>query len=225
MRNRASRTSMWWRCGLMGVLAAALMLLSPLAGAQAATTTTLTFDELPAQPVNGVSIDGVTFQFEVGGAPSSDATYGSAGPGTITFVQDPSLEGNSSGTLTLVFDPAVSDIEFGVALSASQALTPGFSVELFGPGGNSLGVTPVNTSPLVSFTEGKFTYSGAPVSKAVITFDASAGRFALDNLGFTTAPTGPTSKEQCKNGGWQSFGFRNQGLCIKSVNEALHSGT
>jgi len=31
----------------------------------------------------------------------------------------------------------------------------------------------------------------------------------------------PTSKEQCKEGGWQTFGalFTNQGQCIRYVNE------
>jgi hypothetical protein len=33
----------------------------------------------------------------------------------------------------------------------------------------------------------------------------------------TTPPTGPTSKDDCKNGGWQQFGFRNQGQCVSSV--------
>jgi hypothetical protein len=31
-------------------------------------------------------------------------------------------------------------------------------------------------------------------------------------------PNGPTSKEQCKHGGWQQFGFKNQGQCIAFVN-------
>jgi len=34
-------------------------------------------------------------------------------------------------------------------------------------------------------------------------------------------PTGPTSKDQCKNGGWMTFtnpAFKNQGQCIKYVN-------
>lgn len=31
------------------------------------------------------------------------------------------------------------------------------------------------------------------------------------------APSLPTSKEQCKNGGWAQYGFANQGQCIKSV--------
>jgi hypothetical protein len=33
-----------------------------------------------------------------------------------------------------------------------------------------------------------------------------------------TTPVIPTSKEQCKNGGWRAFGFKNQGQCIKAVN-------
>lgn len=28
----------------------------------------------------------------------------------------------------------------------------------------------------------------------------------------------PTTADQCKNGGWQSFGFRNQGQCVSFVN-------
>jgi YVTN family beta-propeller protein len=28
----------------------------------------------------------------------------------------------------------------------------------------------------------------------------------------------PTSKDQCKNGGWKAFGFKNQGQCIQFVN-------
>lgn len=31
------------------------------------------------------------------------------------------------------------------------------------------------------------------------------------------APSNPTSREQCKNGGWQAFGFKNQGQCVSFV--------
>lgn len=27
----------------------------------------------------------------------------------------------------------------------------------------------------------------------------------------------PTSKRQCKNGGWEAFGFKNQGQCVRFV--------
>jgi hypothetical protein len=32
--------------------------------------------------------------------------------------------------------------------------------------------------------------------------------------------TAPTTKEECKNGGYAIYGFRNQGQCIKAVNHA-----
>jgi hypothetical protein len=34
-----------------------------------------------------------------------------------------------------------------------------------------------------------------------------------------TATATPQSKDDCKNGGWQTFGFRNQGQCIQFVND------
>ena len=33
----------------------------------------------------------------------------------------------------------------------------------------------------------------------------------------------PTEKDQCKNGGWADFGFKNQGLCIQFVNTGKDS--
>jgi hypothetical protein len=30
----------------------------------------------------------------------------------------------------------------------------------------------------------------------------------------------PTAKDDCKKGGWAGFGFRNQGQCIKFVNQS-----
>jgi hypothetical protein len=150
--------------------------------------TTLTFTELPAQPVNGVSVSGVTFRFEIGGVSSADAIYGGFGPGSITFVQDPSLEGNAGGVLTLTFDRPTTVLEFGIARSCICTLTPGVSVELFKPGaaGGSRGIITQTTNPLVSFSEGLFSYSGPAIQTAVITFPSAgiAPRFALDNLTF-----------------------------------------
>ena len=51
---------------------------------------------------------------------------------------------------------------------------------------------------------------------------ATAGKgFLIDNLTLLSGPSGPTSKEQCKNGGWMTFTnpvFKNQGDCIQYVN-------
>ena len=30
----------------------------------------------------------------------------------------------------------------------------------------------------------------------------------------------PQTKEECKKGGYEEFGYKNQGLCIKAVNHA-----
>lgn len=46
------------------------------------------------------------------------------------------------------------------------------------------------------------------------------GGEADERFDWTTfdVPPGPQSKEECMNGGWESFGFPNQGQCIKFVN-------
>jgi hypothetical protein len=150
--------------------------------------TTLTFDELTFQPVDGLSFGGVTFGFQINGVPSTDAHYGAFGPGSTTFVQDPSLEGNSAGVLTLTFDQPTTVLEFGLARSCLCTLTPGVTVELFKPGAarRSRGIITLTTSPVVSFSEGLFSYSGPAIQTAVITFPSPglASRFAFDNLKF-----------------------------------------
>lgn len=161
----------------------ALLLLGMLSSAQA---TTLTMDELPFQPIDGLTFSGVTFSFSVSGIPDLDANYSSGGPGATTYVQDPSIEGNSSGILGLDFANPTADLGFGVALSTFASLSPGFTVELFDAALVSLGTFPINTDPLISYTEGQFTYLGAPVLRAVIDFDDGAGRFAFDNLTFSS---------------------------------------
>jgi hypothetical protein len=41
---------------------------------------------------------------------------------------------------------------------------------------------------------------------------------SVDQCGETT-PAPPTTKVDCKNGGYEEFGFKNQGQCIKAVNQ------
>lgn len=174
------------------VLLLSLLVLLPFAfsapALAAKPVTTLTFTELPVQPVDGVSVSGVTFGFEIGGVSSADANYGGFGPGSITFVQDPSLEGNSGGVLTLTFDRPTTVLEFGIARSCICTLTPGVSVELFKPGAadRSRGVMSMTTRPVAIFSEAHFSYSGPAIQTAVITFPSPevAPRFALDNLTF-----------------------------------------
>lgn len=46
------------------------------------------------------------------------------------------------------------------------------------------------------------------------------GDYFCDGTGLKASITnlGPNDKDQCKNGGWKNFGFKNQGQCIQFVN-------
>ena len=186
----------------MKKLISILSLLIVVAWSQVATAAppiTLTFNELPFQPVDGLSFMGVTFHFTVNGVPSGDANYDSGGPGRITYVQDPSLEGNAAGTLTLDFDTPTPVVQFGVALSTFAPLAAGSTVELFDSTLTSLAVLDVATAGIVSFTESRFSYHGQPISRVAITFNGHAAlRFALDNLTFDNG-LGPAATLETPN--------------------------
>lgn len=150
---------------------------------------TLTFDELPTQPVNGVSYMGVTFSFRVGGILSDDAVYNGIGPGTLTYLQDPTLEGTTAGILTLDFAAPTDTLEFGVALNSYYSVVQAYVVRLYDSSYSVIGTYYENTSPLILWSEGKFTYNGVMVSRAVIGFnEQAASRFALDNLTINPIP-------------------------------------
>jgi hypothetical protein len=163
-----------------------------LIGTATARATTLTFGEIPFQPVDGLSFRGVTFDFKIGGLNSGDAFYNSYGPGTLTTVDDPSLTGRSTGILTLDFDVATAILRFGAVLNSGDPLSPGFAVELFDADLQSLGTTAVDTLPAggaLGFSEALFEYSGTPVGRAVIDFADDPGNFAIDNLVFVPEPS------------------------------------
>jgi hypothetical protein len=154
-----------------------------------ASAATLTMDELPTQPVNGLSFSGITFHFTIGGVGSTDATYHGSNGGIEHFVQDPSLEGNASGVLTLDFAAPTAGLQFGVSRSISQPMSPGLQVSLFDSSLAPLGNFNVNTTVFNVFSEGQFT-SALTIGRAVLSFPnaGSATRFAVDNLTFTPVP-------------------------------------
>lgn len=162
-----------------------------VASAESARAALIKFDELPTQTLNGISLQGVAFKFEIGGGVSTDATFNSnAIGGTTTLnLQSPTAEGNADGVLTLDFAQPVSLLSFDVARLTSLTLT-GATVSLFDPALAGFATTPVTVTNLATFSEGKFNYGGTtPVRRAVVTFNAGAGpRFAIDNLSFAVVP-------------------------------------
>jgi len=163
-------------------------LLSLAPGTAGAAPQLVTFDELSAQPLNGVSLKGVTFGFTISGVASTDAMFNTlTGPlGVPPFIIPPNAEGNSLGTLTFTFAEASSGVSFGLARNVPVG-TSGATVQLFS-GSTSLGSFPVlvNIPAGGTFPEGLFTSSATNITRGVINFDnpTTAPRFALDNFGF-----------------------------------------
>lgn len=182
----------------LSIVAVMWMALELTGTALAAPVTLLTFDELPTQavstPLTDLSLMGVTFRFRMGALSSPDARYNAEGPGDLTYLQGAVLEGDSGGMLTLDFSTPVSRLSFGAALSSSDALTPGLTVELFDESLQSLGVETLDTSAIFGITEGQFVYRGVGASRAIISFssftplDPGTARFAIDNLNFQPVP-------------------------------------
>lgn len=171
-----------------------------------AQATTLTFDDLPfqtPQTLDGVNLQGVTFDFKVDGKESTDATYGfDVSEGQITYLQGLGIEGDAGGVLTLDFDKPTSKLEFGAALSTFDDIKPGFFVELFDAGLKPLSKDTLDGKALVKYAEALFSYTGVPVKRAVVSFNNNfeskivvdnvpLPRFGIDNLTFESTKSIP----------------------------------
>jgi hypothetical protein len=172
----------------VGVLASLLVLLGLSGTADAKRQLlTLTFDERPPQPADGVvGPGGARFDFKINGVDSFDATYGGFGPGTTNFVEDPSIEGNTSGVLTVSFAQPTTVVRFGVAALSGGPVT----VRVYNPGGHLKRTVVLQTQSLGSFPEAQFAYQGGAVGKIAVSFGITDSRFAFDNLRFRAPPHG-----------------------------------
>ncbi len=153
--------------------------------AQAQGPPILGMTDVPSQPADGLTVKGVTFHFTIGGSPSSDATFNAFNGGFLTYTQDPVLEGNSLGTLTMDFAAPTTYLQFGIARSTPAALPAGVVVDLYTPAGVHIGTYSLGTRPITIFSEGLFVANQVGlIGKAVLTFpDAqSAMRFGIDNV-------------------------------------------
>ncbi len=146
----------------------------------------LVFDEIPRQSIDGVSVGGVNFNFEINGVSSNGANYNSGGPGASAYWSCPCIEGPSEGTLIISFDSPTKLVEFGMARSTFSVLTPGFTVLLKDDSGATIDEIDVNNSPVEPspFTGALFSYlsTGESIKSLEVTFSTPSTRFAFDNL-------------------------------------------
>ena len=176
------------RCAFWGT--AALLCFGVPSACALESAVTLTMDDLPFQDVDGlVHPAGVTFGYNGVAAsdPDNFANYNSGGPGTTVFIEDPSIEGSTGGSLSLEFIQPTPRLEFGAAVSDAQDVRDGATVELFDIQGNTISTSTLDFLLIEDFAETMFVYVGDPVKSAKIDFFPAfdrAPRFAFDNLTF-----------------------------------------
>jgi hypothetical protein len=159
------------------VLASLLLLLC--ATTAMATTVTLTMNEVPNQSIHNLTVtkSGVSFTFT---EPTNTLLYNSFGPGSVTYVQDPSIQGLPIRPFSVAFSEPVDFIQFGLAELAFSPLT-GASVLL-----SNGTVIPFALTLLDPLPEGQFTYSGVPVTGFTLTPAPGGLAMAFDNLTVNT---------------------------------------
>lgn len=169
-----------------------LLLLISLSLSAFASTVTLTMDEVAFQPINNLAVTkgGITFTFsDSGGTVFYDASNG----GTMTYVQDPSIEGLIE-PIGVSFSVPVYSVQFGMAV---DIFSTGFSmgtVTLYN-GATQIYSGNVNATLADIFSEGQFTYSSnAPITRMTLVPSNGnrATAFAIDNLTVNTAPSTPS---------------------------------
>jgi len=199
-------------------IAAALSAFACLFAAPAAAQApaTLTGETLAGSPnqVNvtcqGSGEGDFTIQWDVSGVASGPypgtfrETGSHIGPGFDVIHVDFAIDspaGSVTGTKTFVPDNALSETCMSTAAGS-------FGILLY--------------EATIATSAGRFSDEGTADSFVFSTAPGSGtGIFTETFVSDLTEPVplpGPTSTDQCKRGGWQEFGFKNQGQCIAFVN-------
>ena len=150
-----------------------------------ADTITLTMTEVAEQPIDGLTVSkgGLQFTFT---NPARTLDYDSGGPGEITFVQDPSIQGGSS-QFAITFSAPVLSIQFGMAEIIGSVRGPLATIDLFNGGAVPFATQSFSASLVDPAAEGMFSFSSGPVTSIRITPASASPVLAFDNLTVVTA--------------------------------------
>lgn len=145
-------------------------------------------------PINGLvsTQGGITFTF----ADTAGAYYDSGNGGTVTYTQDPVIEGQTAGeVLTVSYSIPIYTVQFGLTLSTQTFPIPTMATVTLFNGAQTLGSFPVAAlcpsafagckSPPDAFTNGQFNYAGTlgPITKMTVTMNSGpAAAFGFGNL-------------------------------------------
>ena len=173
-----------------------------------------------------VELNGAVFQYTVGAdgtlTPKSPPQVSVSGhPGSVAVSPDGHSVYVTNEVVTTnndTFQFTNNVLQFTVGADGTLTPTPG-------------GVATGNGASGIAITgDGESAYVANPGSNTISQYSVGTGG-ALSPRSPATVPTGsdpsqiaitptrrvPTSKAQCKNDGWQQFGFKNQGQCIAFV--------
>ena len=142
----------------------------------------LTMDEVAFQPINGLTVKGVTFHDTTG------ATYNTGNGGQLMWTSDPVIEGGTDDVITIDFPYAVQEFQFGVAMSTGATVPNAVWVDIYGQGGVFLGTYSASVQSYGSFSNGLFVSPSniGTMIRAVVRFNNTPPtRFGLDNLTFS----------------------------------------
>lgn len=207
-----------------------LVRLNPITGLQdaligtikLANNTPVIITELAIQPdtdvLFGIGINPANFQTTLYRINSSTAVATVVG---VTAPEVDALAFGPDGTLygeLAVFDETGENFLQGFLITMDPAT--GATLTSAGPFSTHLGGLAVRPTDGVIFASGGFLSDIYTVSQeGVLTFLGLTGFGGVGGIAFTPMPT---SKDQCKNNGWQRFNFpfsfKNQGDCIQFVN-------
>ena len=207
--RRGGRLLLLTGCLILGVLGLGTV------EAHAATPSSLACETFTSQAVRGSTLTGRctgngnegSFNFSVSGT--------AAGPFPGTFTE--------SGSFTTARSGFLSDFSSTFTITSTSGTVTG-SKRLAGDTSNA-SCTPFGDGEFVSTSNLATTYTatinGAQLSRgtATVSIEGLVGS-EPPNFSENFASSGVvqlTSKAQCADGGWQSFGFKNQGDCVSFV--------
>jgi hypothetical protein len=142
--------------------------------------------------VNGLTVNGVSFAYTVGGSPLNGAVIIDGGPGVTNNVNPPNIVsvGNNTGTLTITLPGAMNLFGYGYAILNTIPVTNATTISVFS------GVTPLGSLSYNGVRDPVFTggfagiQSTIPFNRVQVNFNsAAAPAFALDNIRFANTVT------------------------------------
>jgi hypothetical protein len=214
------------RCVCLAAALLTTVALAMPAVAQALPPTTLTSEFLGAGPPTSVTNNCTSF-FSGGTVTATYAGW-TSGPYVGTFTETATVVYPPGGaSSSVVIDAAFTITSDTTTVTGTKHTSSGFGADcesnstffIFSAGGFGLGggIGP----PFATYTATISTPTGAfhdEGTSFLFGDPASLGEGFVSSL-LAPVPLLPTSKDQCKNGGWRKFGgvFKNQGDCVSFV--------